>query len=274
VLQTTPGYHPNTKLWLHQARGFTLEPLSNNPSPEDIESAKRVILEDVFGDFPFDGDASRAHAVAALILSFVREMVEGSTPLHIFDAPTPGTGKTLLVEVIALVGTGRHAEVMAEGQDDDEWRKRLTAVLLKAPGFVVIDNVRRLVDSSALAMALTATTWSDRILGKSAIVTLPVRTVWLATGNNIALSHEMARRSVSIRVDAKRDKPWERTKFKHPDLRTWVSAHRADVIHACLTLARAWIVAGRPPGKRRLGSYEPTYNLYPRGELAVASATP
>jgi putative DNA primase/helicase len=97
---------------------------------------------------------------------------------------------------------------MAEGRDDEEWRKRITAILIRAPGFILVDNVRRRVDSSALAAVLTAGHWTDRLLGQSKTVTLPVRAVWLATGNNVGLSNEMARRSVWIRLDARRDTPW------------------------------------------------------------------
>lgn len=56
---------------------------------------------------------------------------------------------------------------------------------------VLIDNLRHELDASALAAALTAPFWEDRILGVSEMVRLPIRCTWIATGNNPAFSNEM-----------------------------------------------------------------------------------
>ena len=37
--------------------------------------------------------------------------------------------------------------------------------MLQAPIFILIDNLRRRLDSSQLSAAITATTWTDRISG-------------------------------------------------------------------------------------------------------------
>jgi len=85
---------------------------------------------------------------------------------------------------------------------------------------------------------------------------LPIRCIWIATGNNPEFSNEMARRLVRIRLDARVDQPWRREGFRHPDLMVWGRANRARLVAACLTLCRAWIAAGRPRGTRTIGSYE------------------
>ena len=91
------------------------------------------LLDDLLGDFPFIGEAERAHALALLLLSFVRPMISGPTPLHLIEKPAPGTGATLMVDAISIVATGTSASVMVEGRDEDEWRKRLTAKLREIP---------------------------------------------------------------------------------------------------------------------------------------------
>ena len=50
-----------------------------------------------------------------------------------------------------------------------------------------VDNLRRRLDSAALASAITSELWQDRLLGKSEDIRSPVRAVWLATGNNPTL---------------------------------------------------------------------------------------
>jgi hypothetical protein len=152
-------------------------------------------------------------------------MVDGPTPLHLIEKPTPGTGATLMVDAIATIHTGCGASVMTEGRDDEEWRKRITAKLRQVPSLVLIDNLRAELDSAALAAALTAPFWEDRILGASEMARLPIRCAWVATGNNPTSSHEIARRLVRIRLDARTDQPWRRGGFRHPDLMVWVRAN-------------------------------------------------
>ena len=50
----------------------------------------------------------------------------------------------------------------------------------------------------------------------------------------------MARRCVLIRLDPKHPKPHERTGFKHPDIRYWVSESRMIILRALLILCRNW----------------------------------
>ena len=268
-LLTEPGYHPDARLLYHPPPGFALPPISAKPSAEEIAAARSLLLDELLGDFPFTGEAERAHALCLLLLGFVRPMIEGPTPLHMIEKPTPGTGATLMVDAIATVLTGSSASVMTEGRDDDEWRKRLTAKLRQLPVLLLIDNLRQELDSAALAAALTAPAWEDRILGVSDIIRLPVRCTWVATGNNPAVSHEIARRLVRIRLDARSDQPWRREGFRHPDLMIWVRANRARLVAACLTLCQAWASAGRPPAARSLGSFE-TWSQTLGGILHVA----
>jgi len=255
-LLTSSGYHPDARLLYFPSAGFDIPPIAQRPSPDESAAARSLICEDLLGDFPFVSRSELAHAVALLLLGFLRSMIDGPTPLHLIEKPTPGTGATLMVDAIATILTGAGASVMTEGRDDEEWRKRMTAKLRQIPAIVLIDNLRHKLDSSAVAAALTAPFWEDRILGASEMARLPIRCVWIATGNNPEFSNEMARRLVRIRLDAHVERPWQRGGFKHPDLLTWVRANRARIVAACLTLCQTWIAAGRPRGTRTIGSYE------------------
>lgn len=255
-LLTSPGYHPDARLLYQPAPGFTVPAIPERPTAAQIADARALICEDLLGDFPFVSLSEMAHAVALLLLGFVRSMIDGPTPLHLIEKPTPGTGATLMVDSIATILTGSGASVMTEGRDDEEWRKRVTAKLRQVPSILLIDNLRNKLDSSAVAAALTAPFWEDRILGASEMARLPIRCVWIATGNNPEFSNEMARRLVRIRLDAHVERPWQRGSFRHPDLMTWVRANRARLVAACLTLCQAWIAAGRPRGQKSIGSYE------------------
>jgi hypothetical protein len=263
-LVCTPGYDPRSGLWYRPAPGLDIPPVPDSPSAGEIKEARDLLLLELLGDFPFDdggdkgGDSSRANTLAALLLPFLRQMIDGPTPLHLFDAPTEGTGKTLLIQCLTTVAAGRAAAGMAESSCDEEWRKRITAALLKGSAFAFLDNLNRTLDSGALASVLTQTEWEDRLLGVSKNVVLPNTAVWLASGNNTRLSRELVRRSLWCRLDSRLERPWERPteQWRHPRLAAWTRENRGRLVWAALTLCRAWIAAGRPAGQQTLGQFE------------------
>ncbi len=103
-------------------------------------------------------------------------------------------------------------------------------------------------------------TYQGRILGRTETVNLPNRTIWIATGNNIRLAGDLPRRCIWVRMDAKMASPWLRdpTCFKHPHLIEWVMEKRGTLLAAFLTIARAWVIGGKPEvqGLPNLGGYE------------------
>jgi hypothetical protein len=257
TLQTAPGYSPAGKTFFAPAAGFEAPDVSERPPKAEVREARRLVMDELLGEFPFVGDADKAHALGALLCPFARELIAGPVPNVSIEAPGPGTGKTLLANAITFPSLGRAAPAMTEGRDEDEWRKRLLAKLMSAPSFVLIDNLRRRLESAALASALTAfPLWEDRLLGRSEVVRVPVRCAWLCTGNNPAFSPEITRRTVRCRLDAKQDQPWLRAGFRHPSLIVWARENRGRLVWAALTLIRAWVAAGRPRGGQTLGMFE------------------
>ena len=100
-------------------------------------SAAKAVLFDLLQDFRFADEASLAHAIALMVLPLVRLMIDGPTPLHLIGASTAGTGKNLLIDVILQAITGGSIARFAPATDDQEMRKRITAILLgRTPGRV------------------------------------------------------------------------------------------------------------------------------------------
>ncbi len=260
TIHATPGYHPATRCVYAPAAGFTVPPVSAVPTDAERQAAL-ALLEEVFCDFPFTSAADRAHTLVALLAVFARDLIDGPTPLILLTKPAPGTGATLVTNAISVIALGGEPEVMTLPHDTDEVRKKITSVLRGAPSLIVLDNLRGIVDSGDLSSVLTARTWKDRLLGKNEEVSLPVRTIWLGTSNNAALTTELGRRTVRVALDAAVERPWLRARdgqitFRHPDLLAWATVRRGDLVHACLTLIAAWLAAGRPKGSETLGRYE------------------
>ncbi|WP_434345657.1 CHC2 zinc finger domain-containing protein [Myxococcus virescens] len=257
-LLLTPGLHREDRLWLEPTPALHLGAVPERPTPEEVATARALFFDDVFVDFPFAHPSDKAHALAAVLLPFVRRMIEGCTPLHVVEAPAVGSGKGLLCDIVSWVATGRAFAIGTLPESEEEIRKTITAELALARPLILLDNAneKATLSSAALAAVLTSTSWTDRLLGKTQKLTLPNVAMWMLTGNNPRLSKDIARRSVRIRIDPKLDRAWTRTDFRHDPIIPWVKEHRSELVRAALTLVQAWIAAGKPLGKERLGSFE------------------
>src|SRR5215211_4297527 len=252
------GYDPITALIYDPPAGFGVS-VPETPTRADVQDAL-ALIDEWIGQFPYQDQTSLANTLALALTPVLREAITGPVPLAALDKPSPGTGATLLVESLAVATSGAEPGALGVTKDDDETRKQITAKLRTGERWLFLDNVAVELKTSALARALTATEWEDRILGVSKTTRVPQRAVWVATGNNLSLSLEIARRSYWIRMDAKLARPWERpaTAFKHPDLKDWTRTRRADLLSALLTIGRSWFAKGKPvpAGAPTLGSFE------------------
>lgn len=260
ALVTEAGYNAASGLFYQPGSEGVLDIAEKLPpaGPETdwhswIEWAKMWLDTMLYG-FPWDGPASRAHAVGLLILPFVRFLIDGNTPLHVVDAPREGSGKGLLVDALTLPYVPAGVPTTGAPRREEEWEKMLSTLLIGAPGHIFLDNLSVPLQSEALARALTSRTITGRILGTSRQFQAPVNCVWVLTGNNVIASPELTRRMVKMRMDPQMERPTDRT-FHITDLRAWVIQYREYLVQAVLALCQCWIAAGRPHGDRVLASY-------------------
>ena len=257
TLVTDGGYHPRSRTYFDKASNLQLDQVARQPSAADVKRARELILDDLLSDFPFVSASDRAHLLALLLLPFVRNVIDGPTPLHLIESPVPGSGKGLAATVALIPAIGRDVTIIPPATSGEETRKRLTAALSEGVSVILLDNYRTMLDSAELAAALTARVWKDRILGRSEMVTLPIQCAWVCTANNPVLSTEIARRSIRIRIDPVVERPWQRDQFKHANLAAWAMDHRAELVLAVLTMVNEWLAVGKPVSKcKRLGSFE------------------
>jgi hypothetical protein len=269
-LVRTPGYDRESQMFLDPGELAALDPVPDKPTDAEVKLALEQLAGQLFTDFPFATDADRANAIGLLLTPFVRPMIDGLVPLYVINSPQVATGKSLLASVAHLVATGAEPPTGIECFDRTEAHKTITAMLIEARPVILLDNVDRRLISGQFAAVLTAPRWTDRVLGQSKTITVENRAIWIATGNNLTLSSELRRRALEIRIDAKTERPEERTSFRHADLKEWTRANRSTLVWSCLVLIQNWLALGRPPMQRRpMASFE-SWSKIVGGILAAA----
>lgn len=251
---TQQGYHENTGLYL-DFNGTTYPEMPRNATKDDAHRALYSLTE-AFEDFPFVHPHHFSAAVAALLTPLAQYGYDGRAPGIVVEANTPGTGKGLLVDVISTVATGLPAACWAQTEDAEEERKRLLAIALAGDQIVHIDNITTPLGSGPLDSAMTAGFVAGRLLGGNETEHVPIHTLFFFSGNNISYQDDMARRLLPITLDARVERPEERSGFTHQPLLKWVACERPRLIIKALTILSAFVDADAPEKMPSLGSYE------------------
>lgn len=230
--------------------------IPSGPTRTDVLAAVRTI-DDVIADFPFERPEHRAAWYAGLLTPLAWFGFEGPAPMCLIDGNTRGVGKGLLADVIALTLTGRRFPVMSYSSDKEELRKKITSLAMEGERLVLLDNLAGAVGNDVLDRALTADRWKDRLLGGNKIYDGPLHVAWFASGNNVQLAADTARRCSHCRLETAAERPELRADVQYPDLRRHVREQRGPLLSAALTMLLGWHAAGRPRNNLQpWGSFE------------------
>jgi|GEM_PF-5273166 len=255
TILSTNGYDPSSNLLVCLPPGLLLD-VPERPSKNDVAAAVAQ-LQDVVHDFPFETPAHQAAWFASLLTPLAWFAFTGPAPLFLVDGNVRGIGKGLLADVVALIVTGRRFPVMSYTNDKEELRKKITTLAVEGERIVLLDNLAGAVGNEVLDMALTTDVWKDRLLGGNQVYNGSLNVTWFATGNNVQLAADTARRTCHIRMESPDERPEMKEGFRYSDLRTHVLRNRGRLLAAALMILRGWIVAGRPRhGLRPWGSFE------------------
>lgn len=247
------------------------------PAHATIEDARHALEEihDVVCDFRFEAPEHLATWVASMLTVLARQAIFGPTPIFLVDANVRAAGKGLLLHVSGQILLGHDMPVSSYSNDNEEMRKKITSIAVAGDQIVLLDNIDTKFGNGAIDRAATGTRWKDRLLGTNDQADLPLTTVWFATGNNVSVAADTARRVLPIRLDVLEERPEERTGFKYPDLTAYVRQNRPRLLVALLTMLRAYACAGFPQRVvRPYGSYEGWSNLVRQCVMWLGMADP
>ncbi|MER2531776.1 MAG: hypothetical protein ABTR54_09260 [Candidatus Competibacter sp.] len=249
-----PGYDKATGLFLN-AKREDFPPIPTHPTREQGQAALNFLNDELFNrpclnserpedrGFSFTEDSDRSAALAAVLTALVRASLP-TAPLFLNKATRPGSAKTLLADIPALVATGQPAIIFELGADADEVEKRMLSVLLAGDSVINLDNLEVPLAGATLCKALSGETITGRLLGFNKTATVPTAALFLATGNNVQVIGDMTRRVVVCNLDPRSEAPESRQYDRN--LTIWIPEHRPRLVQAGLTALRSYIAAGRP----------------------------
>lgn len=270
-LMNTAGYDAPTQLLMaFDKSDFSITDRRLTDS-EVMSKLERIYAP--FVGFEVAGGEDKSVLLAAIFSAVVRQVLP-MCPAFGIDAPMQGSGKTLLAETISMLAAGKLASaVPTHGKtNDDEFRKRLFAMLIKGDKVCLFDNLVGTFDSPAFAAALTSEYFTDRVLGKSKTVTTLVKTLFLLTGNNMNITGDMSRRVLRMRLAPKNDKLTERKYDFDPVVK--VASMRFEIISDVLSLINHWKHCGAPKAAGSMTSYGEWDTLVRQPLAFIASQYP
>ena len=193
--------------------------------------------------FDFVSDDDRAVGLSLIFTAIARRELP-HTPLHGFDAPVAGSGKSMLVDIASILATGHEAGVIAQGENREEAEKRLSSTLMRGDPIIALDNCELPFKGVLLNQALTQQRVELRILGFSKMITAQTMTQLTATGNNLMVKGDVTRRGLVGRLDPKCDRP-ELKEFTYDPIAD-AKENRGELVTGVLTVLMAYHIAGRP----------------------------
>lgn len=251
-LLNAPGYYGEQALYLD----CDIDEWPDIPTTLTDDEARELIdvIWTPFRGFPFVDAVARGALLAGLWTAILRASFD-ITPAFASDGPEFGAGKTLLLETIVSIASGKAAVISPPFVgDESEIRKMLTSIALGGDTYLLLDNLEGYIHSPTLQAFLTGSRWNDRLLTTNRMLKGVSTRIFMAmTASNISFSGDLQRRVISWRIDPAMERGAGRV-FDWCPKETGISMRR-EIITAVLGLTLAAQNAGLPPVTESLGSF-------------------
>lgn len=227
-------------------------------SRETVEESARWLQYHLLGDFPFEKEFHRTHALAAIFQPALAPYINCNRPMFVISATVMGTGKTRLAKTIGFLSNIDGSALIAPKPNIQHFESSVFATALQGPESFIMDNVKSDLDHDWIQALVSTKEMDYRPLSTSKSVRVSAPPLWMVTANNPSFGSETQRRSVPVRLDPKMERPWERksTDFNIPDIEKFAQDGRLEILTHVYTMISYWIGRGRPEGARTMGSFE------------------
>lgn len=206
-------------------------------------------LDKLLKDFCFKSPGDRTNFIGVLLTAILMPRFIGSKPAALFNGNQPELGKSILAQTIAILRDGRTAETASYNPNDEEFEKRLGAIVRRGVTTVIIDNAKARgrnprIDSACLERSITDHWLTFRLLGQSASIRAENSHIFCITANASDVSRDLMTRSVVINLYYEGDP--ERRKFTISDPEGYALEHRTEILGELIGMVQRWLEAGKP----------------------------
>jgi len=239
------------------------KPVPEHPELEAAKGSVKFLYDTFFKEFSYkdtpvdlkDGyQLLMVVSIAMLLTCLVRKVID-LAPGFLVNANIQGSGKTTLVRICNIILTGFDMSVTSFSRSPEEIEKQILAMLKRCPLMLCFDNIwdgAELRDQT-ISKVMTSVSYTGRILGQTKEMTVPTKTVFIMTGNNVSFSSDLVRRFLIISLSSDTDRP-ENKVYKNPDIMQHCLKNKQDALHACLTIIKAYIDSGSPIDSTKIPS--------------------
>lgn len=206
-------------------------------------------LDALLQDFCFKSPADRTNYIGMLLTMVLIPHFMGSKPAALFNGNQPGLGKSILAQIIAILRDGHPTETASYNPNDEEFEKRLAAIVRRGVSTIIIDNARGhgrkpRIESACLERSITDPILSFRLLGKSQEIRTENSHVFCITANTPDVGPDLVSRSVVVNLEYEGDP--KRRRFQFADPEGYAERHRLALLGELLGMVERWKTAGMP----------------------------
>lgn len=206
-------------------------------------------LDALLQDFCFKKPADRTNYLGVLLTALLIPRFIGAKPAALFNGNQPELGKTILAQIIAILRDGHPTETANFNPNDEEFEKRLGAIVRRGVTTVIIDNAKcqgrtPRIESACLERCITDAILSFRLLGQSAEIRAENSHIFCITANTANVGRDIVTRSAVMNLFYEGDP--ERRTFTIQDPEGYAVEHRLTLLGELIGMVERWKASGMP----------------------------
>lgn len=206
-------------------------------------------LEKLLQDFCFRSEFDRTNYLAMLLTIPLVNHFIGSKPAILFNGNQPGLGKSILAQILAILREGRQVNTATYNPNDEEFEKRLGALVRNGSTTIIIDNAKShkraaIIESACLERSITDPIVSFRLLGSSSDIRAENSHFFCITANAPDVSRDLVTRSIVVNLEYEGDPTKRRFTIANPE--DYALQYRHEILGELLGMIERWRQAGRP----------------------------
>lgn len=205
-------------------------------------------LDALLRDFCFKTPADRTNYIGMLLTIVLVPRFIGSKPAVLFNGNQPELGKSILAQIIAILRDGHPTETATYNPNDEEFEKRLGAIVRRGATTIIIDNAKARggrtpkIESACLERCVTDPILSFRLLGFSSEIRAENSHIFCLTANSTDVSRDLVTRSAVVNMYYEGDP--ERRTFGIADPEGYAQEHRVELLGELIGMVERWKAGG------------------------------